>query len=76
MEDILSRVHQSLAPLIDSVIVGQIQVSDAVLSQGVEPFGLTSEDVTLEDGRLNLCGRTLQIANDQLRTTKHGVNTV
>ena len=76
MEDILSRVHQSLAPLIDGVIVSQIQVGDTVLSQGVEPFGLTSEDVTLKDGRLNLCGRTLQIANDQLCTTKHGVNTV
>jgi hypothetical protein len=32
------------------MIVGQIQVGDPVLSQSVEPFRLTSEDVTLEDG--------------------------
>jgi hypothetical protein len=58
------------------VVVGEVQVGDTVLAQGVEPLGFASEDESLEHGRLDLRGRTLEIAHDHLGRLKHGVDAI
>ncbi len=74
--DILFCVDESFAALIDRVVVCQIEVSEAVLVQSVEPFWFGSEDELFEDGCLNLCCRTFEIAHDDLSLTEHGVDTI
>ena len=51
-------------------------MGDAVLAEGVEPFWFGSEDITLEDGCLNLRGWTLEVADNDLCRLKHGVDTI
>jgi hypothetical protein len=51
-------------------------MGEAMLAQGVEPFWFGSEDELFEDGCLNLCGRTFEIAYDNLSLTEHGVDTI
>ena len=58
------------------VVVGEVQVGDSVLSQGVEPLWFASEDESLEDGRIDLRGWTLEIAHHQLGRAKHGVDAI
>jgi hypothetical protein len=69
-------VDESLAPLVDGVVVGEVQVGDAVLAEGVEPLGFSPEDKTLEDGRLYLGGRTFEIAHNDLCRLEHGIDTI
>ena len=43
--DVTTGVEQPLATLVYRVVVGQIEVGDAVCLEGVEPLGFTAEDV-------------------------------
>ena len=74
--DIPLCINQSIPPLVDGVVVSEVQVGDAMLTEGVEPFWFGAEDETLEDGCLNLSGWTLEIAHDNLCRTKHGVDAI
>ena len=74
--DVSAHVEKSFAPLVYRVVIGQVQVGDTVQPQGVEPFGLSPEDEALEDGRLDLRGRTFEIAHHHLGRTKHGVDAI
>jgi hypothetical protein len=65
-----------LAALVDGVVVGQVEVGDAVLAQGVKPLGLGSEDEALLDWGLDLGGRALEIAHHDLGGTEHGVDAI
>ena len=58
------------------MVVGKVKVGDAVLAQSVEPLGFASEDETLENGRLDLRGRTLEVADHHLCRLKHRVDTI
>ena len=58
------------------MVVGEIQVGDAVLFQRVEPFGLCAEDELFEDGCLDLRSRAFEIAHDDLGRTKDGVDAI
>jgi hypothetical protein len=69
-----SGVHQSFAPLVDGVVVGEVQMSKTVLPEGVQPFRLCPEDEPFEDGGLDLRGRTFEVAHDNLGGTEHGVD--
>ena len=62
-DDIPIGIHKSLAPLVDRVVVGEVQVGDAMLFQRVEPFGLCAEDELFEDGCLDLRSRAFEIAS-------------
>ena len=75
LDDVMPRVAKSRPPLVDTVVVGHVQVGEAMLAEAVEPFGLCAEDEALHDGCLNLRGRAFQIAHDNLRLTEHGVDT-
>ena len=75
-DDIPIGIHKSLAPLVDRVVVGEVQVGDAMLFQRVEPFGLCAEDELFEDGCLDLRSRAFEIAHDDLGRTKDGVNAI
>ena len=75
-DDIPIGIHKSLAPLVYRVVVGEIQMGDAVLFQRIEPFGLCAEDELLEDGCLDLCGGAFEIAHDDLGRTKDGVDAI
>ena len=75
-DDIPIGIHKSLAPLVYRVVVGEIQMGDTMLSEGSQPFGFCAEDELLEDGRLNLRSWALEIAHDNLRGTKDGVDTI
>ena len=74
--DVLLSIHQSPPPLIDRVVVSQIQMREAVPLECVEPFGFASEDEALEDGFADFGGRTLQIPHHQLSLLKEGVDAV
>ena len=47
-----------------------------MLSQGVEPFWLSPEDKTLEDGCIDLRGWTLEVSYHQLGRAEHGVDAI
>ena len=75
-EDVLIGVDEAFAPLVDGVVVGEVEVGDTVPLQGVEPFGLCAEDELLEDGCLDLRGGALEIAHNELGGTKDGVDAI
>ena len=51
-------------------------MGEAMLAQGVEPFWFGSEDELFEDGCLNFCGRTFEIAHNDLCRLEHGIDTI
>ena len=57
--DIALCVDETGTPLVDAVVVGQVQMGDAVSPQHIEPFGFGTEDVALEVGLPYRRGRTL-----------------
>ena len=67
-------IGESPSALVYSVVVGQVQVGDAVLLQGMQPFRLCAEDELFEDGCLDFRGRALEIAYHHLGGTEHGVD--
>ena len=75
-KDVTFCIKQSLASLVDGVVIGEVQVGNAVLAEGVEPLGFSPEDKTLEDGRLYLGGRTFEIAHNDLCRLEHGIDTI
>lgn len=72
--DVVDGRDESLAPLIDAVIVGEVQVGDAMTMQDWQPRRLASEAETLEDRRLHLGGRAFEIGNDDVGCCKKAVN--
>jgi hypothetical protein len=73
-DDVASGVDQSLSPLVDGVVVGEVQVGNAVSLQYIEPFWLSTKDELLEDGGFDAGGGTFEVADNHLRSTKHGVD--
>ena len=59
LTDVLPGVHQSCAPLVNAVIVGEVEMGYMVLVKRGEPFGFGTENELLEVGLNGLCGRAL-----------------
>ncbi len=75
LTDILPSVHQSRTSLVYAVIVGQIEVSDVMLAERGEPFGLSTENEFLEVWLNGLGSRTFQVAHHIIRLTEQRIDT-
>ena len=62
--------------MVDGMVICQIEVSKAMLVQGIKPFRLSTEDKLFEYRSLDFRGRTFEIAYDDLSLTEHGVNAI
>ena len=60
--------------MVDGMVICQIEVSKAMLVQGIKPFRLSTEDKLFEYRSLDFRGRTFEIAYDDLSLTEHGVD--
>lgn len=56
------------------MVIGKVEMGDPMPFQGKEPFWLGTEDKLLERGLLDLCGRTLQVADDDIAALKHRID--
>ena len=60
----IDGAHEPTPTLIYGVVVGEIEMSDAVMFQHVQPLRLGTKDETLEHWFVDFCGRTLKISHD------------
>jgi hypothetical protein len=59
--------------LVDTVVIGEVQVGKAISAQAVEPLRVATEDIALEGWCLNSGSRTFEIAHHHIsRTQKIG----
>ena len=74
LENLRLRVNQSLPPLVDAVVVRQIQVGHPMPLQVIQPFRLCPEDILFEHRGMDLGSRAFQIAHHSIGGTEHGVD--
>ena len=72
---LLPGVGESLAALVDAVVVGQVEVGDAMAPQGGQPFRLAAEDIDFLHGSLYLGDRALQIGHHNVGGMEERVDT-
>ncbi len=67
---ILPSVFQSPPSLVNAVVVGKVEVGDAMSLEGIKPLWLSSEDEIFKDRTHNGRCRALKVGNHQLRLTE------
>ena len=65
-QHLVFRIDEGFAPLVDGVVVGEVEVGEPITLERVEPLGFGSEDEPLEHGRLDFCGGTFEISYDEI----------
>ena len=67
-------VFESSPSLIYAVVIGQIEMGEAMGVKVIEPRGLRTEDEALEGWCMHLSGRTLEITNNEVGGLQHGID--
>jgi len=70
---VFDGAFQSSSPLVNGVVIGQIQVGDAVSPQVKEPFRVSTEHKLLHGWRADVSSRALQVAHNNVAVGKYGV---
>ena len=70
----LKSRKQALAPLIDTVIIGEVQMRDAMTMQGWQPRRFAPEAEAFEDRCFYFCSGTFKVGDNDIRCTENAID--